>query len=149
MSSDDNKHRGFPSWAGMDHLSYLKVNPLIIANDKSYELPETELVCSKCKHPVTRVSERVEVLGRHDHSFGNLGYLVELGCFRNAPGCLGVQGVSQGYSWFRGHAWQIQVCRNCYYQLGWKYMSEGDSFYGLIFNTLREKETEDKNKDDA
>lgn len=146
MSSDNDKHMGFPPWAGMDHLSYLKVDPLIIEYDESYKLPDKDLTCSECKHPVTKVSERVEVFGRHDHSFRNLGYLVQLGCFRDAPGCLGVQGISHGYSWFRGYAWQIQVCRNCYTQLGWKYMSEDESFYGLIFNTLREEETEEENK---
>jgi hypothetical protein len=28
-------------------------------------------------------------------------------------------------------------------------MSEDDSFYGLIFNTLREEETEEENKDES
>ena len=149
MSSDNDKRRGFPPWAGMDHLSYLKVNPLIFRIDKSYKLADKDLTCSECRHPVTKVSERIQVFGRHDHSFTNLGYLVQLGCFRDAPGCLGVQGISYGYSWFRGYAWQIQVCRNCYTQLGWKYMSEDDKFYGLIFNTLREKETEEKMKDES
>ena len=144
MNSDKDNNMGFPPWSGMDHLSYLKINPLIIENDKSFRLPKTSLVCSKCKGPVTKVSERIEIFGRHDHSFGNLGYPVELGCFRNADGCLGVQGVSHGYSWFRGYAWQIQVCKSCYTQLGWKYMSETESFYGLIFNTLREEESEEK-----
>ena len=140
MSSDNHKHRGFPQWAGMDHLSYLTVNPLIMENDESNILPDKDLVCAECKHSVTNVSERIEVFGRHDHSFGNLGYPVQLGCFRDAPGCMGVQGISRGYSWFRGYAWQIQVCRKCYTQLGWKYMGENESFYGLIFKTLKDKE---------
>ena len=142
MSSDNDKHKGFPPWAGMDHLNYLKVHPLIIENDKSYQL---DLTCSECRHPITKVSERIEVFGRHDHAFTNLGYLVQLGCFRHAPGCLGVERISHGYSWFRGYAWQIQFCRYCFTQLGWKYISEDDSFYGLIFNTLREEETEEEN----
>lgn len=149
MGSDNDKRRDFPPWAGMDHLSYLRVNPLILRNDKFFKSPDRDLTCSECRHPVTRVSQRIEVFGRHDHSFRNLGYLVQLGCFREAPGCFGVQGISYGYSWFRGYAWQIQVCRNCYTQLGWKYMSEHDSFYGLIFNTLREKESEGENKDES
>ena len=140
MSSDNERYRGFPKWSGMDHLSYLNINPSIIQNVESFKLPDKDLICSECKHPVTKVSERLRVFGRHDHSFRNLGYLVQLGCFRDAPGCLGVQGISHGYSWFRGYAWQIQVCRNCYTQLGWKYMSADESFYGLIFKTLKEKE---------
>lgn len=142
MSSDD-KNMGLPPWAGMDHLSYIKDNLLIFKDDALNNLPETDLVCAACEEPVTKVSEITEVFGRHDHSFGNLGYLVQIGCYRNAPGCIGVQGVSHGYSWFRGHAWQIQVCKKCYTQLGWKYMTDDESFYGLIFNTLREKKEEE------
>ena len=142
MSSDNDKRTRFPPWSGMDHLNYLKVHPLIIENDESYKNHDKDLTCSECKHPVTKVSERIEVFGRLYHSFTNLGYLVQLGCFRDAPGCSGVQGISHGYSWFRGYAWQIQVCRHCHTQLGWKYMSEDESFYGLIFNTLREEEAE-------
>ena len=139
MCADNHKHKGFPAWSGMDHLNYLKVHPLIIENDKSYS---RDLTCAECGRPVTKVSERIEISGRHDHAFTNLGYLVQLGCFRHAPGCLGVERISHGYSWFRGYAWQIQVCRYCYTQLGWKYMSVEASFYGLIFNTLREEETD-------
>jgi hypothetical protein len=44
-----------------------------------------------------------------------------------------------------GYSWQIQLCRNCYTQLGWKYMSQDDSFYGLIFKMLREEKPEEDN----
>jgi len=142
MASDNDKRSRFPAWSGMDHLSYLKVHPLLIEEDRSDQFQDRDLVCSECKQPVTKVSERIEVFGRHDHAFTNLGYLVQLGCFRNAPGCIGIRGVSHGYSWFRGYAWQIQLCRHCHTQLGWKYMSDEESFYGLIFNMLREEETE-------
>jgi hypothetical protein len=121
----------------IDHLPYLKESPSIIEEDTD-ELRKRILVCAACDHPVTTVSEKINVRGRHDHAFRYYDTIVRLGCFRNAEGCLGVQGISNGYSWFRGYSWQIQVCRTCYNQLGWKYMSEDNSFYGLIFKTLRE-----------
>jgi hypothetical protein len=104
---------------------------------------QTNLICAACGHSVTKVAEKIDVRGRHDHAFRLYGDMIRLGCFREAPGCFGVQGVSHGYSWFRGYAWQIQVCRACFTQLGWKYMSPDDSFYGLILNTLREEKPED------
>ena len=145
MSSDNGKRMRFPPWSGMDHLSYLKVHPSLIEENTFDHLRDKDLVCAECQRPVTKVSERIEVFGRHDHAFTNLGYLVQLGCFRDAPGCIGIQRVSHGYSWFRGYAWQIQLCRHCHTQLGWKYMSDEENFYGLIFNMLREEETGEKN----
>ena len=122
----------------IDHLPYLK-KELSIFEDKDDEIMRDKvLTCADCGHPVTTVSEKIEVRGRHDHAFRYYDDVVQLGCFRNAQGCVGVQRISNGYSWFRGYAWQIQVCGNCHTQLGWKYISEEDSFYGLIFKMLRE-----------
>ena len=129
------------SWSESDHLTYLEKRPSIYEDEDARRMGRKNLVCASCGHLVTKVSERIDVRGRHDHSFSNLGYTVKLGCFRNAPGSTGVESVSHGYSWFAGYAWQIQVCQNCYMQLGWKYMTRHDSFYGLIFSTLREEES--------
>jgi hypothetical protein len=132
------------SWGEMDHLSYLK-NRSVFEEDSPEKAGETVLSCASCGNPVTRVSEKVEVFGRHDHAFPYYREIVRLGCFRNAPGCAAVQGVSHGYSWFRGYAWQIQVCGSCFTQLGWKYISPENSFYGLVFGTLREAESGQEN----
>ena len=132
---------GSHSWGESEHLTYLEERPSIFKDKTGGEAGKKKLVCASCRHLVTKVSEKIDVRGRHDHSFGNLGYLVKLGCFRNAPGCTGVERVSHGYSWFPGYAWQIQVCQECYTQLGWKYMTQYDSFYGLIFGVLREEES--------
>ncbi len=133
------------SWGESEHLTYLEKIPSIFEDKNGEKAGQKNLVCASCKHFVTKVSEKIDVRGRHDHSFHNLGYPVKLGCFRNAPGCTGVERVSYGYSWFPGYAWQIQVCASCYNQLGWKYMTGYDCFYGLIFGTLREEESgEDK-----
>jgi hypothetical protein len=133
---------GHPAWEGKDHLPYLKERPSIFEDEDDEKLRKRILVCADCEHHITKVSEKVKVLGRHDHGFRYFNQTVQLGCFRNAKGCIGVQRVSKGYSWFRGYAWQIQVCGNCHTQLGWKYVSEDESFYGLIFKTLREVEAE-------
>ena len=126
------------SWDRMDHLTYLKRHS-IFEHDDHDKIGDTALICASCSHPVTKVSEKIDVRGRHVHAFSYFHEIVRLGCFRNAPGCAGVERISHGYSWFRGYAWQIQVCRNCFTQLGWKYISPGDRFYGLIFETLREE----------
>lgn len=130
-----------PSWGRADHLSYLKRRSIFEEPDEE-KASKASLVCAACGHPVTTVSEKIEVLGRHDHAFSYFHQVVRLGCFRNAPGCMGVQGVSRGYSWFRGYAWEVQVCRNCFTQSGWKYISPDDTFYGLIFETMREAESD-------
>ena len=141
MDVDNSRYnyQEYLSNEGMDHLIYLKHRPSIFENENDLKILQKILVCIACGQPVTRVSEKIEVLGRHAHAFPYYGEMIPLGCFRNAPGCLGVESISKGYSWFRGYAWQIQVCRNCFSQLGWKYISDEDSFYGLMFRTLREE----------
>jgi hypothetical protein len=121
----------------------LKEGLLVFEDEDDEKSRKRILTCADCGHLVTRVSERVKVRGRHDHDFRYFNETVHLGCFRNAQGCIGVQRISKGYSWFRGFAWQIQVCEKCFSQLGWKYMSEDESFYGLILKMLREIESED------
>jgi hypothetical protein len=140
-SSDISAKR--PSWEGKDHLPYLKKKLSIFEDEDDDKMRKKILSCADCGHPITKVSEKVKIRARHDHGFRYYDDVVQLGCFRNAEGCVGVQRISKGYSWFRGYAWQIQVCGNCHTQLGWKYMSEDDSFYGLIFKMLREVDSGD------
>ena len=132
-----------PSWEGKDHLPYLQEKPSIFEDEVDDKVRKRILVCAGCDHPVTAVSEKINIRGRHDHGFRYFNETVQLGCFRKAQGCIGVQRISNGYSWFQGYAWQIQVCGNCHTQLGWKYMSEDDNFYGLIFKMLREVDSGD------
>ncbi len=129
----------------IDHLPYLKKHPSIFEDEDDGKMGKRILTCADCGHPVTTVSQKIEVRGRHDHAFRYYDDVVQLGCFRNAQGCVGVQRISNGYSWFRGYGWQVQVCGNCHTQLGWKYISEEDSFYGLIFKMLREVDPEEDN----
>jgi hypothetical protein len=121
----------------IDHLTYLEKSLSVFEDDDNMQ--EWRLVCASCGHIVTMVSEKIDVRGRHHHDFPYYGSVVRLGCFRNAQGCVGVERISNGYSWFRGYSWQIQLCRNCYIQLGWKYMSQDEAIYGLVFKMLREE----------
>jgi hypothetical protein len=146
MNADREKgiSPGYLSDDQTGHLTYLKWNFSLFDNEEDEKIRQTDLVCASCGLPVTKVSEKIDIRGRHDYGFTNLGYLIQLGCYRHAPGCIGVDRVSHGYSWFRGYAWDIQLCRNCYTQLGWKYIGHEDSFYGLVFKMLREADPKNK-----
>jgi hypothetical protein len=133
----------YPSKADLEHLTYLERTPSLFEHEEDESLREWRLVCASCGYLVTTVAEMVDTRGRHHHDFPYYGGIVRLGCYRNAPGCVGVERISDGYSWFRGYSWQIQLCRNCYTQLGWKYRSQDDSFYGLVFKLLREEKPEE------
>ena len=126
----------------VEHLSYLNRPPVLFEDPADEAWRQVRLLCAACGHPITRVAEKTDIFGRHDHAFPYYNRMVQLGCFLNAPGALGVESVSHGYSWFRGYAWRIQVCEKCYTQLGWKYISDSGSFYGLVFNTLKEEPPE-------
>ncbi|MFZ7112254.1 MAG: cereblon family protein [Desulfatiglandales bacterium] len=134
----------YPTTEGVDHLTYLEKGASIFAREEDDRMRKWRLVCASCGHFVTKVAEKIEVRGRHNHDFPYYGGVVRLGCYRNAPGCVGIDRISSGYSWFRGYSWQIQLCRHCYIQLGWKYMSDEDSFYGLVFKNLREEKPDEE-----
>jgi hypothetical protein len=136
----------YPDKEDMEHLTYLEKRPSLFQHGEDESIQEWRLVCASCGHLVTTVSERMDVRGRHHHDFPYYGHIVRVGCYRNASGCVGIERISHGYSWFRGYAWQIQLCRNCYTQLGWKYVSQEDSFYGLVFKLLREEKPGEENR---
>lgn len=103
------------------------------------------LRCRACRFPVTDSGARIEIGGRHGHTFFNPhGLVFDIGCFSRAPGC-GVFGKpSTEFTWFSGFAWRLAVCRGCGSHLGWFYSPEydGSSFFGLIFSLLIEDEGE-------
>ena len=133
----------------VEHLTYLNRPPSLFEDESDEAWLRARLVCASCGHYVTTVSEKKNVFGRHDHAFPYFNHVVQLGSYAEAPGCNSVERVSYGYSWFRGYAWQIQVCENCYTQLGWKYTSPDDSFYGLVFKTLREETPQEQERREA
>ena len=139
LKKDDSICPESRTFRKVEHLSYLNRPPSLFEDETDEAVKRLRLVCAACGHPVTRVSDKTEIFGRHDHAFPYFNQVVQLGCYSDAPGCLSVERISYGYSWFRGYAWQIQVCRNCFTQLGWKYISTDGSFFGLVFDTLREE----------
>ncbi|BBO85063.1 hypothetical protein DSCO28_56290 [Desulfosarcina ovata subsp. sediminis] len=131
------------------HLTYLTWDFALFENEADAKILNKDLVCAACGHPITKVAEKIDIRGRHGYRFTNLGYPIQLGCYRTAPGCIGTGRVSNGYSWFRGYNWEIQLCNHCYTQVGWKYMTAGESFYALVFKMLREADPEEANAEEA
>lgn len=94
---------------------------------------EKRLFCAACRHPVTHQDERIPVQGGHEHTFINPhGITYRIGCFHDAAGCAPVGEATQEFTWFSGYTWRIALCAHCRAQLGWRFQSDGDYFYGLI-----------------
>ena len=95
------------------------------------------ILCARCRNPVTHHSERIVVQGSHEHNFTNpAGITFQIGCFREAPGCVGSGSGTMEYTWFVGYEWRIAACTKCQTHLGWQFTSQTDSFFGLILNRL-------------
>jgi hypothetical protein len=95
------------------------------------------LLCAACRHQVTTDRERMEMLGRHEHTCTNPhGFAFRIGCFRQAPGCAGMGPRDSAFSWFPGYTWQIAVCGRCRAHLGWIFRAGTDCFHGLILDRL-------------
>jgi hypothetical protein len=91
------------------------------------------LRCIACGHAITREASRIEVDGKHVHTFVNPGgYEYTIRCFRDAPGCAGSGEESTFWSWFPGFAWCIALCASCGAQLGWSFRHDAGAFWGLI-----------------
>ncbi len=102
--------------------------------------PERAILCATCRHAVTRERLRIDVEGAHEHRFMNPhGFLFDVGCFAEAPGCLVVGEASTEFSWFPGMAWRYAVCDGCKEHLGWTFEGSSRSrFFGLVLNRLVE-----------
>jgi hypothetical protein len=94
---------------------------------------EAWLRCVACGHAIAREKARVEVDGRHVHTFVNpAGHEYTIRCFGEAPGCAGAGDESTFWSWFPGFAWRIALCARCGAQVGWSFRREASVFWGLI-----------------
>tara|TARA_B100000315_G_scaffold165252_1_gene153897 strand:+ start:595 stop:1089 length:495 start_codon:yes stop_codon:yes gene_type:complete len=95
------------------------------------------ILCATCGNRITKTSERVEIIGSHEHTFANPhGMIYHIGCFLNALGCIGCFEESTQFAWFQGYSWQIEICWNCGIHLGWIFNSEHNRFHGLILDRL-------------
>ncbi len=100
-----------------------------------------QLACASCRRPITSDSARIEVDGKHAHTFANpLGYVFRIGCFGIAAGVTTVGPVSSEFAWFSGYSWQIEECASCGAHLGWVFRSAARGFHGLVLDSLIEIE---------
>ena len=113
--------------------------------NKTYEetLKDTEnienrsVLCAFCHNAITEMAESISVNGAHKHLFANPhGIVFEIVCFRRCEGCLPIGEPSPEFSWFPGNQWRVAMCRYCHNHLGWLFLSDNSSFYGMILEHL-------------
>ena len=110
--------------------------------EKEQEASGWPIRCAGCGHPITTADRRIEMGGAHAHRFANpAGFVYEIGCFRDAPGCRNRGEPTLEWTWFPGHPWSISVCGRCTAHLGWAYGAGdgGGAFFGLILERLAEE----------
>ena len=105
---------------------------------KEEETEERLVLCRECLYPITREEEQREMAGASQHTFANpAGIVFTIGCFGSAEGCVPVGSSSDEFTWFRGYAWRVGVCRSCLTHLGWHFAApSGAGFWGLILDNL-------------
>jgi hypothetical protein len=110
---------------------------------QTLDLPDESLgrarwCCAACGHGITGREQSIEVAGKFVHRFVNpAGLVFDIGCFREASGCVAVGEPVLEWTWFATYRWQVAVCGRCSVQLGWRYTG-GGSFFGLILERLAE-----------
>ena len=97
------------------------------------------LYCKACGNAITAKDQAITVSSSFRHTFFNpAGIVFELGCYKQAPGCM-IAGVpSSEFSWFSGYLWSFALCLSCEAHLGWCFESGTSVFWGLILNKLKE-----------
>jgi hypothetical protein len=123
-----------------DYKAY--INNLTNIKEKTdfVDFDEEWILCNICKNKITKISDKIEVNSKHNHTFLNpQGLFFNISCFKNAPGCETFSRPTEEYTWFPGYEWQVVVCKNCRIHNGWKYTSGENAFFGLIENTLNIK----------
>jgi hypothetical protein len=101
--------------------------------------PIVWLNCVQCGSKIARCNDRVQVNGKHEHSFINpAGVIYRIGCFTASPGALEVGQASSEFAWFRGYEWRCLCCAVCYVHLGWTFTQAAARFCGLILDRLCE-----------
>jgi len=97
------------------------------------------LCCAECKYPIARKSDRIQINEKHQHVFANPhGYIFQIGCFAQAPGCVIAGEETSFFSWFPGYVWRFALCGQCLTLLGWAFRSHESQFLGLILDKLQE-----------
>ena len=131
------------NWVSLKGDAAVFVNRSAVATPARADLlrvdePTRWLECLHCKQKVTRTSDRVEVDGKHLHSFINpLGVIYRIGCFGSAVGVVEVGEASDDFTWFAGHVWRVAICLGCERHLGWGFHGGESQFYGLVLAQLK------------
>lgn len=100
------------------------------------------LHCALCGARITNADQAFAANGAHEHVvFNPAGAVFRVGCFRDAPGVQAMGEPSAEFTWFRGYAWRIALCRACGIHLGWRYEGADSPplFFGLIRTMLTER----------
>jgi hypothetical protein len=102
------------------------------------ERDERLILCRECLFPITREEDQTSMAGAFQHTFANpAGIVFTIGCFSTADGCAYVGPASDEFTWFKGFAWRVGVCRGCLAHLGWFFAApSGAAFWGLIMDHL-------------
>ena len=113
------------------------VRPEEVSQQDTLEQDDPEILCRACGHSITHPDHRILKADSFSHTFANpYGHVFEIGCFSKAPGCVTASPASDEFSWFKGYVWAVAVCSRCASQLGWRFSSGADTFYGLILDQL-------------
>lgn len=116
--------------------------PLTTTSSSTDEKLERAVRCARCGHVLTSERERLEVSGRHAHTFMNpSGIIYDVVCYRSVDGAT-VEGLPEKEtSWFPGTAWLYAHCRGCGAQVGWSYVwleeHEPQRFFGLMADSIQ------------
>ena len=95
------------------------------------------LRCKKCKLPITREENQIQINEKHQHVFANpSGHVFQICCFTQAPGCFVFGEKTSYFTWFPGYSWQVALCLQCGTLLGWFFQSKDSQFFGLILDNL-------------
>jgi len=113
--------------------------PKVIPKTSDTSDDKNFLCCAVCQNPITRNRDRIEQNGAHRHVFANPhGYVYQIGCFSQAPGCAAIGQDTSYFSWFPGYSWRVALCNQCLTLLGWAFRNPESQFFGLIVDKLRE-----------
>ncbi len=105
--------------------------------DKTDLEAEKAIRCGACRHEITTADRIISVNGGHIHTFANPGgFVFDIGCFSDAPGCMNRGDFTSEFTWFAGYSWRFSLCSSCYAHLGWQYQGKEHGFYGLILANL-------------
>lgn len=126
----------FKKTPGFSVPSMPSVGPTEVVGDDAPK-EKRALRCVQCQHVITTEEARTQVQGRHLFRFTNPhGFDYEIGCFKQASGCLPEGPPTDTFTWFPGYTWQIQRCRGCLLHMGWRYENDESAFFGLILTQL-------------